>query len=399
MDRISKLERAKKRLSPAEIRTLFADLAEPFVPGLGAVREGMAGNYGTAAVSGLLDFGGPIGKAAGLAALPMMGMIRKVSPQYDAMSFVPSTVSKKAGEKISDLLESKYPGVSLSLSGDKDLYLGKIVVPKSDRGKGIGTSVMQDLINEADRLGSRFSLSPSSDFGGSVGRLKEFYKKFGFIENKGRNKDFSISESMYRPAQNSPLQAPQDEALRIAQENAVKMLGLPRGNTPMDRAKAMGFDKDIYHATAAKEDYGSMNPSEFGKIGPGVYTSFEPKYTERYASGEGSRILPLLSKVKIAPDEVIDSVSQYVAQLLSKNGAKVNVADWKRITNEELQKLGYSGRDVGKERLIFEPKNLRSRFAAFDPARINEKDLLASLAALGIGLPVASGLLGEEQYQ
>jgi hypothetical protein len=76
MDKISKLERAKKRLSPAEIRTLFADLAEPFVPGLGAVREGMAGNYGTAAVSGLLDLGGPIGKGVGLAAAPLMGMMK-----------------------------------------------------------------------------------------------------------------------------------------------------------------------------------------------------------------------------------------------------------------------------------------------------------------------------------
>jgi hypothetical protein len=76
MDRISKLERAKKRLSPAQIRTLFANLAEPFVPGLNAVREGMAGNYGTAAVSGLLDVGGPIGKGVGIAAAPLMGAIR-----------------------------------------------------------------------------------------------------------------------------------------------------------------------------------------------------------------------------------------------------------------------------------------------------------------------------------
>jgi hypothetical protein len=77
MDRISKLERAKKRLSPAEIRTLFADLAEPFVPGLNAVREGMAGNYGTAAVSGLLDVGGPIGKGIGVAAPALMGVVGK----------------------------------------------------------------------------------------------------------------------------------------------------------------------------------------------------------------------------------------------------------------------------------------------------------------------------------
>jgi hypothetical protein len=36
----------------------------------------MAGNYGTAAISGLLDLGGPIGKGVGLAAAPVMGAIR-----------------------------------------------------------------------------------------------------------------------------------------------------------------------------------------------------------------------------------------------------------------------------------------------------------------------------------
>ena len=41
---------------------------------------------------------------------------------------------------------------------------------------------------------------------------------------------------------------------------------------------------------------------------------------------------------------------------------------------------------------VINPSRIRSRFAAFDPARINEKDLLASLAALGIGVPMVSGL-------
>lgn len=42
------------------------------------------------------------------------------------------------------------------------------------------------------------------------------------------------------------------------------------------------------------------------------------------------------------------------------------------------------------------PANIRSRFAAFDPKRINDPDLLASLAAFGVGLPVL-GLLAEEE--
>lgn len=42
-------------------------------------------------------------------------------------------------------------------------------------------------------------LTPSKDFGGtSVKRLTDFYKRFGFVENKGKNKDFTIRDTMYR---------------------------------------------------------------------------------------------------------------------------------------------------------------------------------------------------------
>lgn len=58
---------------------------------------------------------------------------------------------------------------------------------------------MQELVEYADRTGQKVMLTASTDFGGSsVKRLKDFYKRFGFVENKGRNKDFAISETMYR---------------------------------------------------------------------------------------------------------------------------------------------------------------------------------------------------------
>ena len=80
------------------------------------------------------------------------------------------------------------------------ITLSKIEVPKNQRGQGIGSKAMRDLSDYADETGNVIALSPSTDFGASsVGRLKEFYKKFGFVENKGPNKDFTISETMYRP--------------------------------------------------------------------------------------------------------------------------------------------------------------------------------------------------------
>lgn len=81
---------------------------------------------------------------------------------------------------------------------DNLITLSRIVVPKEQRNQGIGTDAIQQIVDYADQTGKRIALSPSSDFGGSKERLKEFYKRFGFVENKGRNKDFTISESMYR---------------------------------------------------------------------------------------------------------------------------------------------------------------------------------------------------------
>lgn len=78
------------------------------------------------------------------------------------------------------------------------ISLSQIVVAKGERGTGKGTAAMQALVDYADRSGQRIVLTPSSDFGGNKKRLVSFYKRFGFVENKGKNKDFTTMESMYR---------------------------------------------------------------------------------------------------------------------------------------------------------------------------------------------------------
>ncbi|MBU0593363.1 MAG: hypothetical protein KKH74_06450 [Gammaproteobacteria bacterium] len=80
------------------------------------------------------------------------------------------------------------------------ITLSRIVVPEDERNAGKGTAAMQSLIEYADRNGQHIALSPSSDFGGNKQRLVKFYKRFGFVENKGKNRVFSASERMYRQA-------------------------------------------------------------------------------------------------------------------------------------------------------------------------------------------------------
>lgn len=80
------------------------------------------------------------------------------------------------------------------------ITLFRIVVPEGARNGGSGTSAMRELVEYADRTGQHIALTPSGDFGGNKKRLVDFYKRFGFIENKGRNRAFQTSESMYRQA-------------------------------------------------------------------------------------------------------------------------------------------------------------------------------------------------------
>ena len=67
-----------------------------------------------------------------------------------------------------------------------------------EQNSGEGTKLMKDICEYADKSKKIIILSPSDDFGGNKKRLIEFYKRFEFVENKGKNKDFEIFESMYR---------------------------------------------------------------------------------------------------------------------------------------------------------------------------------------------------------
>jgi hypothetical protein len=47
---------------------------------------------------------------------------------------------------------------------------------------------------------------------------------------------------------------------------------------------------------------------------------------------------------------------------------------------------------------ILKPNAVRSKFAAFDPARKDESNLLASIAAGGLSIPLLLRMLEEDQY-
>lgn len=114
---------------------------------------------------------------------------------------------KVAGfETLGDLRQSwQERGIENFISEkDGNISLSEIKISKENRGKGIGSQAMQELAEYADRTGQSIALSPSKDFGAtSVKRLEKFYKRFGFVSNKGRSKDFRYRETMIRRPQNA----------------------------------------------------------------------------------------------------------------------------------------------------------------------------------------------------
>jgi hypothetical protein len=212
--------------------------------------------------------------------------------------------------------------------------------------------------------------------------------------------------------------APQAEALETARKNAVKMLGLPENNTAMDRAKAMGFTTPAAHFSRHGADVRELDSGKFA-IAPfdavGTHVGSEEAALARYQNTMGYKVgnpnyasdelkgvtYPVLIKNQrpMLNDKGQPFEETPLSMQLSKTADYGNL----RKSNAALRKDIFSRYDAipyvndveaaGQVSYIVDPKNIRSRFAAFDPARINESDLLgAADPALLAGVAVGSGL-------
>lgn len=94
----------------------------------------------------------------------------------------------------------KEKGGKVFISDKKSVInLTKIEFPKEMQGQGLGTQFMEKLTQIADQQEKIIALDPDTSFGASSkSRLKKFYQNFGFVENKGSNKNFEIMKEMYR---------------------------------------------------------------------------------------------------------------------------------------------------------------------------------------------------------
>jgi len=175
-------------------------------------------------------------------------------------------------------------------------------------------------------------------------------------------------------------------------------LGLPEGNTAMDRA-AILFPESGYHATGA--DIKSIDPSkvaesDYGTIGQGFY--IDPRkgagYSNLVAKINASKAPQNIMPLRYRSDNLYD-----VTDLVGVRNAESSA----RLTSN-LKDAGYSGTvsntidGLPNEVAIFDPSVVRSRFAAFDPMRRHEADLLGYADPYLLGAMGAGGLLGMGGY-
>ena len=176
------------------------------------------------------------------------------------------------------------------------------------------------------------------------------------------------------------------------------------------RASEQGFDtsKVYYHATDKLQDgkeFEEFVSSTKGKLGPGVYAAKRPEDTERYIrtsyqSGtetpvfdENSRILPIFVRGKMGSIEDYGRASDKAKDLLKKEFDEIDASPknnefnelmanrqkfalQKKKAQEILSEEGFSGFELLDQVVIFNPKNIRSVNAKFDPKEKSSANIL-----------------------
>ena len=175
---------------------------------------------------------------------------------------------------------------------------------------------------------------------------------------------------------------PKDTAYRIANGE----LPMDRGSR-MERAREQGYDPDDiqYHGTQA--DIQEFIPSEYGALGPGVYTTPSTEMADMYADLEdGSAIYPLLTRKGSGTIGFDDYQARNPdAAIMDMPEINYNLRNVDGITGvEDLASSHLSSAGDIPIRNTFDERDIRSVNAAFDP-QYKGANILGGTAATAVG--------------
>ena len=168
----------------------------------------------------------------------------------------------------------------------------------------------------------------------------------------------------------------------------------------MARARDMGFDTGtpLYHGTGA--DFAAFDLSKAGKtdegfLGRGVYSTNAPDLAEEYGGS-------ILGHLRRSPTDLITDHGQAkitsgnayddIEAMFGLSGPRDRTGQKSVELSQRAQDAGYSGITVNdelagvpaSEMVTFDPRNIRSRFARFDPRLSHLSNLSAGVGGLGL---------------
>lgn len=137
----------------------------------------------------------------------------------------------------------------------------------------------------------------------------------------------------------------------------------------MARARNMGFQTDLvlYHGTQAT--FSEFKISVDGINGPGVYLTASPKTAHIYADAPPVRIRESRSHSQVDGDDAVGNI----IPVLIRGRIESKKADWRSARQKK-----FDGIRIGNTYVVFDPRNIRSVHAAFDPDHQNSPSLLAT---------------------
>jgi hypothetical protein len=173
------------------------------------------------------------------------------------------------------------------------------------------------------------------------------------------------------PAAQRMLTAQKNAALPISEGG----LGLPATNTATQRAQAMGYDMPMYHGTDTP--FIEAFDPEKTKIIKGIFSTNNPKTASKYAEEAGLKKRAEAMGMESSPN---------VLPLLIKSESHKRIPKFDKQTIDEFRNYADKGvyRDEMGVAVTFDPSQIRSRFAAFDPKQANSPNILAG----GLAVPM-----------